>query len=416
MPLIQLITANKPQKITVADKPLRLGGNTRDLTPEQFEKEFGLEINEGLCVPEELFDTYTKLKEQPPQSHCAEFIEEAVVGDLISERIKNPFTDIAICHINEKVGFGVFALTNIKKLTVLGIYAGIFAPLMPHDRYACLESNYKDIKYATSAKDKGGLFAHFLQHLPTPEELEAIEFKDLKNKKQIQLENISPMITTYHGHHILFFAASTDIKAGDQLGFSYGQSYWRDSHKYPLLFNKNGGLLPIYSYERKYAHIPYYVTGNSYIRLEMSSVKIREYINDSLIIDVFDNAEPNKTYAYSIYQFRDSAVAGNLVIDRAAAIQALPTFALAIKGKFFNLTDLEVKAYYQKPFAPINTLDAFTVDIVCQAKTESTFKAITHFFKPLRAKSKIFEETKEIALTGTNVDTDEYLDFMKNNL
>ncbi len=63
----------------------------------------------------------------------------------------------------------------------------------------------------------------------------------LENNKQIASANISCTQTFKDGVPTICLQATRRIEATEQLGFSYGMSYWTQRHTTPSFFNKRTG-------------------------------------------------------------------------------------------------------------------------------------------------------------------------------
>lgn len=163
--------------------------------------------------------------------------------------------DIRKMVINGKdLGHGVFARCPIKKGTLLCYYMGEVIKVEQQME----ESNYTfqlltaskavnpfaATEYWVDSKDYftiSGLF----QHLPAMEDVPVI--KGLTSS--VQFENLflkSITLLEYGGIQVVGAIAMRDIKAGEQLGFTYGLNFWVTRIKagvstYPILFDVKGG-------------------------------------------------------------------------------------------------------------------------------------------------------------------------------
>lgn len=173
--------------------------------------------------------------------------QELVSAQAIGERLQSRLTDLIICELDKKVGKGVFLAKNaavIKEGTLLGIYAGELKNIKPKDpSYTlslrglaeCTQHLYID------SKKIGNIF-RFVQDLPKNEELDNSEVP-LPLLKHIVTENIKVLGGWYQNYPVCAFVALKDILPGEQLGFSYGSSYWQAYKKKRCVFNQAGEVI-----------------------------------------------------------------------------------------------------------------------------------------------------------------------------
>lgn len=457
-----LFPANSLKQIPVANKPLCQDEEIKYLSTTQFKEIFGCEYTETMWGTEEEATYYQKLWQQAINNKN----KLTEIELQILDRLENPLNDVAICFINEEVGYGLFAQRDIPKGTVLAIYSGTLDRAKTyneaHDDYAyALSKNISNLKniLVVSAKEKGGI-ARFMQHLPIDHQRYKAEmvkklmdpdffaetnnisterakqlFKENKVNEEFMSEFADKLIretTTDHEYPDIEFTPETieydvatsntkvkqivccgcpmaviiaeyPIKAGEQIGFSYGIQYWRSCKRYPELFQHNGTVLDHRFYKRTKVNLIFSDPSKKYHELPL------EGTTATFIGDVKRNKpitaviNPTEEIPLSVYDLREKLITANAVGKRFGTL-ALTSFALALKNKLAaNFPGVAVKAYYQDPTKSTSTLDGHTVDVVCQAQSQQKFSELTQFFKPIETRVKTFPETNEIVITSTNV-------------
>ena len=124
---------------------------------------------------------------------------------------------IEIRFINPKVGFGVFAKESIPPYSTLNHYTGIL--MLDRDIKSSHDSTFSftDLKTYSIDAMKAGNWTRFINH------------GDEKSPRtnaipwEIYLEERGPRIVLTSGRH--------GIKRGDQILYSYGDSYWEGKRK-----------------------------------------------------------------------------------------------------------------------------------------------------------------------------------------
>ena len=153
-----MLRAKQNERIPIADKPLRLGGQITFLSHDEFERQFG-------CQYVEKVDSigYANLLA----------VTESITGHLSSVQLKtqlrhlleNPRDDLVICNINKSVGFGVFARDDIPKDTVLCFYSGTLTSgqKAKHDDHGL---GFYGMNALVSTQSHRGI-SSFFEHLPS---------------------------------------------------------------------------------------------------------------------------------------------------------------------------------------------------------------------------------------------------------
>lgn len=269
-----VVKAQTPKFIAVADKPLRLGGKIEHLALEEFQRRFGCVYNDGISI-----DANTKITP----------FSENITGDVPASQLKRQvekilqaaFDSLVICNMG-KFGHGVFASTDIRKDTVVAIYAGtiISGNKVSDERDHAI--GYYGANMSFSTRHHRGI-ASFMQHLPEEPrftdaktfshvlkmcgqdvsedqlrlnvELYSTEFNSAQTKALIATENVRREFLDFNKLPAIAIVTNRDIKWGEQLGFNYG-------YLYPLLrnlvfefFDKIGNKLEHSLYKRTFGQL-----------------------------------------------------------------------------------------------------------------------------------------------------------------
>jgi|GEM_PF-3150946 len=267
----RLITFNKLRRVPLSDAPLSPENPepSRHLNTEEYKSIFHSEYNEGLYSEEydnlnehlrhqELFDLYI------PASNVR--FNGVTLERLIDQRSKNPLNHLVVCNLGEEVGYGLFTTQPIPKKTILFLYSGVIKTglmaLSPDNYYFewLKESSLGATRI--SAWKTGGL-ARFLSHLPLDEttlaeykeepqgnlcDLSGIEFHREDIRENIATANTALVGVIFQGIPVQVVYTLRDVAAFEQLGYSYGSSYWKDRNKQPRLFFRDGTLVPLEDY------------------------------------------------------------------------------------------------------------------------------------------------------------------------
>lgn len=135
-------------------------------------------------------------------------------------------------YINSKVGFGVFAHTDIKEGTLITQYCGRYMPKKTaYQNYSYLPGKNEGYNLMLDAQLYGNI-SRFINHATKPEELE--------HKSYLSANLIAENHPAY-GNCRIMLIASRDIKQGEQLLSDYGEDYFKIS-KNMFAMHKNGDV------------------------------------------------------------------------------------------------------------------------------------------------------------------------------
>ncbi len=174
--------------------------------------------------------------------------ENKTPNEQLEAFFKNPDISDAfvLCFINEKVGFGLFALQDIPKNTLIGTYTGTlqqdylssdhtdYYRLQLSNRFNCFfptdkNKNLKNHQIPhVSAKLKGNLM-RFMQCLPNKKDVEQ-DFME-EAAQRIATANVKEKNMTHLGMPHIGIITTEDIKKGQQVGFDYGPGYFNDRNR-----------------------------------------------------------------------------------------------------------------------------------------------------------------------------------------
>lgn len=271
----ELLTARPVTRISIADKPLLIGGQITEIDQEEFEKRFGVKAGEGIYVDE----SFPHAAIEQAKENITSIFGREYFTKQIPAVINDPFAHVAIAFINDKVGYGLFAKHEIKKGTLICIYSGEIGSSLDRKSLKGLEFGY----YNTNFCYKQSLFrgvASFIQHMPVepkfPDvkklssvlsmigqqvseeelmldtELYCLKFSSADVRANLATANIDQEYLIYKGVPVIAMVANRDIHAGSELGTKYGYQYF---NFHPELFDLKGGIIQRNLYQRTYGRL-----------------------------------------------------------------------------------------------------------------------------------------------------------------
>ncbi len=126
---------------------------------------------------------------------------------------------VMIKPVNDKIGYGVFTLKNLKKGTFIGEYTGLLRKRRKRKdakNSYCFEyiiGEYKKTPFTIDAKKQGN-FTRFMNHR--------------------QKGNCDSFLVFHKGVMKVILYTNQDVKEGEELCYDYGEDYWR-KREAPLL-------------------------------------------------------------------------------------------------------------------------------------------------------------------------------------
>lgn len=358
-----IVKAPQLRQIFYCDKPLPQARRDEitSLTTEQLSAMFGIKYTESTIADSDTEkqlnnpDVQQALKAEQDEQYKLYGTKYEQLKAQTKEYLKNPCNKFAICKMNDKVGYGLFATEDIESGTVLFLYSGKItsssnitldeAPSVAEDRYKYSLLVTQDTVFHISAKDTGGL-ARFMQHLPadlerhkksqkalakqhySKEYLESAglseEYFESKLEEMAEesaqiaanngygrelantefspgvRENLATSNTTLNfvllddNTPVIVCSAEFPIQKNEQIGFDYGISYQLD----PYFFYKNGEIVPPELYTKK---IPQGLTAHSFEPSATPSSSETSFTQLSGLNNLFSSAS-NQTSAQDLYK------------------------------------------------------------------------------------------------------------------
>ncbi len=132
--------------------------------------------------------------------------------DIDSSRI----APVYIQKIDDKIGYGLFALKNLKKGDFIGEYTGVI----------------RECEEVTETFDDGSYETDFSWDYPDETGKVILEINGRLNGNELRFvnhdknDNLAVEHTLHDGQWLIFFVANRDISTGEQLLVSYGEEYW----------------------------------------------------------------------------------------------------------------------------------------------------------------------------------------------
>lgn len=213
----------------------------------------------------------------------------------ILKQIKENRTNLALIHMGE-VGWGVFARDYIHKGEAICMYEGVFsavsqakpwtehansysvgtkAPTPPNKEFGKFSLEVSNENIGTICGERSRGFGAYLQHIPC-------DLSCYQNVNHIAIENVGIVSTFYYKHlyPFVYFKTLRPIKAGEMLGWDYGNDYWLESHRTPSLFTRDGKIASPESYS--------IVKFNIRVQLPENNIINRTYMDTTVNISHFE--------------------------------------------------------------------------------------------------------------------------------
>ncbi len=289
-----------PGYLLVSETPLVPNGNIKSLNLNEINEKFNFDYDENIFLPEFVDDIKF--------GHAT---EREFILKKIKERLKNPLNEkLVVCFIDDSVGYGVFTKEFIAAGTIIGLYAGQvdspyghpedygmafppnfrvnarhvggitrFIQHMPYsfDKIGSEINSCPDIDTAVRLIDANGIFfsdqndlikidymrksgldnqlkqfatdqISALRDTTKAEQAEMAAKSFLRNIPDLATANVRQYLIQYKDRPVLYFQTLYDIHPGEQLGVSYGLSYWDTRGHSPRYFDKQGRVIPTEDY------------------------------------------------------------------------------------------------------------------------------------------------------------------------
>lgn len=249
-----------PKQLNIADKPPALGGVVKQITTEEFVKQTKMTAwLEGFKKPT---TTHLELPFIPTTPPLYQPLSETDAQKLFN-RMQINTNKLAICYVNDEVGYAVFANEDLPAQEPLSFYAGEIEAVpqigmhtsAQHFVYSLdIEIPFQETTEQIQARNMGNISRFFPHVLPdeksiaylSPNEMniDDYDFNGTFSKKNSAAENLEIKSFVYHGYPLDVFVTNEPVKKGEVLGFNYGSAYWLTQKTNPQLFSKQGTIVP----------------------------------------------------------------------------------------------------------------------------------------------------------------------------
>jgi hypothetical protein len=182
--------------------------------------------------------------------------EFALFFEPIKYRIAGAYSKLILANMSSKLGYGVFAYSDISAGTYLGCYSGIIRNInsanLSMSQYV-FSLNMRNKSYVVDAQPCGNI-TRFLQDLPDEGDLTEYYFDNADTRKNVALANVAQAreiinLDQNYTLELIKLVAKRDIKKNEILGFSYGNEYWHHNYVQRLFFNKHGETISSDKYQ-----------------------------------------------------------------------------------------------------------------------------------------------------------------------
>ena len=130
---------------------------------------------------------------------------------------------LEIRKIDDSIGYGVFAVRDIKKRQFIGEYAGVVQPES--------DTTGGELDGGGYESDYSWYYLDEVDGAPTLEINGHREGNELRFVNHGPAPNVEVEHTLYDGQWLIFFLAKRRINAGEQLIIDYGNAYWDDGYR-----------------------------------------------------------------------------------------------------------------------------------------------------------------------------------------
>lgn len=148
-----------------------------------------------------------------------EYFEET--GRCYAHLIENSYmAPVYIRRIDQKVGYGLFAGTEIEKDAFIGEYTGVIQEAE--------EAAGRELAEGGFESDYSWYYLEEIEQAPNLEINGRFEGNELRYVNHSNSPNVDVEHVLIDGYWVIFFKAARKIKADEQLLISYGEAYWED--------------------------------------------------------------------------------------------------------------------------------------------------------------------------------------------
>lgn len=334
-----LILADRPKTLKVLDK---LGGVVEKMPVDEF---IALAKSSGNTLTEwseqmEYDDIDIPVVSKNTQAHTKKEFKK------LNKEAKLNSAKLALCYIDEKIGWGLIATQQINANECIGFYAGIWGKKTLEGKSHAYQCGIKidETMFFGNAETKGNL-TRFILHAFEKESRELQKYK-IKTKKPLLLANIQFRSSLYQGKPFASLFSTTTIKPGMMLGYDYGMLYWEALDISPCLFDQFGSLLKSPS-DYEVVKFDIVVKPKTNMAQVLSLTVVEKYIDKEKI----KNTKVHQIFFPEI----TLTVATDEII---AKHQQYPeSTSLRFETSQFTISDAKCKEYVQKTLKKLTQLD-----------------------------------------------------------
>lgn len=354
-----LLAAKTPDKIPYSDTPLcQPGAKIIYLTHDEFKRKFACQYSESIHGNKKILPECTALL----FGNWPSTVKPRIAAE-IRERLEQPLDGLVICKIDDR--YVLMTSRMIRAKTLVAFYAGEIKAVsdikISQDNYhydLTTPAMQKSIYVATP--DKIGGLGRFMQHLPEKptskgegNELAEVIFTNPQTK--VAYENIDTVLVDYEGVPLILMYAAEDIEAGQQLGYSFGQKYWRVRNERPRYFTPAAELIPLSDY--------YYKNDRGGVTLYLrDTVKNNPELVYEEAVDLYGRRKKYE-HALAAFQFSSQLFAKKHPegsIDVAKCLSGMASCYRELKNipKAIEACELAIQVFYNNKFQDMGKIYA----------------------------------------------------------
>ncbi len=239
-----------PETVNVANKPLRLGGISKEVPTMEFARQQNMtDWCEGLVADNNDIHDFPK--------HLGYFTipKSSIISDIKEYQKK-----IVICYMGDEAGYGACALEEIPENTYVALYSGQIIPVNDKHPFKDHSNPYAaSLDYILSGKpgasinaEKIGNISRFFQH--APENLDDYNVTNI-DLNTIATANLEIAKFSYQGNPFICFKTKRKMQMGEPFLWDYRRVYWEGMELQPRLFDLDGRIINPTSYILKMKNI-----------------------------------------------------------------------------------------------------------------------------------------------------------------
>ena len=282
-------------------------------------------------------------------------------------------------------------------------YAKFSKPANQAARQGFLQVLKSDILHGTGEQFKRSRGVDKSQDSDIEWELQNSAFKD---GVEIASSNLEVNTIFHEQKPIVFLHAARNISIGEQLGYSYGPSYWRGINQLPRFFDLKGQTI---SYDQ-YSNAQMPLTFVSPAGKQAFTYSREQYVQN--FARKFPVILASNQQMVSFYWLREHLANNNVIDSRHSPLAEDTTATLSLKNLF---PEAEVKAFYRSPESE-NPEEQHIIDVVCTFSSSERYKSAKTIFNEsclsTFSLAQAIAPTQEIIIYGVNLNTDAIKQFI----